>query len=336
MSSNTHRDAPDQMNLSPSRTSEGVSKDAAAIPAVTPIADRRSDAGREVANSSPIAPPARTSRRGFLMNTMVSAASLATAAVAMPPITPAGPATDGVSFPDLAARFLALRDRLKTTTSDSEWDELCGRLTPVVTAIVNMPPKSLRDLGWQTEAFLTWADDFEVIEEHDDTADRMLKTFLANVRSLAGPLPLPSTVRASGAPDPIYAAIEAHNAARVALYHSIELRDALERELPREKRRSNIKFFEEKIYETDDPRWIECERDVHRCHDAETDAAIELLGVEATTRAGILALLQYANTADIDGEGWPDGLVSDDGSKTRSWHHFLIEKVAADLSNAVG
>jgi hypothetical protein len=156
--------------------------------------------------------------------------------------------------------------------------------------------------------------------------------------ALGASLPLPASLAATAhseaSVDPILAAIEAHKAARITLYRSIDVHNALERELPKDNRRSRIKFFEETIYETDDPRWIEIERDVIRCHDAEADAAIELLGVPAITRAGILALLHYANEADIDGEGWPDALVSDDGTKTRSWHDFLIEKVAEDLSGA--
>jgi hypothetical protein len=88
MSNTTDRSA--DTNLSASRTLDGISKDTAAIPAVTAAADRRSDSGHDVADPHPIAPPARTSRRGFLMNTMISAASLATAtAVSVPPIAAA-------------------------------------------------------------------------------------------------------------------------------------------------------------------------------------------------------------------------------------------------------
>jgi hypothetical protein len=334
MSNTIHHDPANQTNLSPSRTTDDLPKDVAAIPAVTTGADRRSDGGRELANPSPIAPPARTSRRGFLMNTMVSAASLVTAtAITVPPIATAAPAVDAVSFPDLVARFLLLRERWKSDL-DSEVNEVCEPLSLVVKTIVNRPPKSLCDLGWQAETFLTWADDYQTIEDYDDEVVRMVKTLLANVRSLAGPM-IPS-IPVAETDDPIFAAIEAHKAARVALYRSIDLHSTLESELPRDKRRSRIKFFEETICETDDPRWIESERAVIRCHDAEENAAIELLGAPVATRAGILALLQYTNTADIDGAGWPDALVSDDGSKTRSWHYFLIEKLAEDFSNAVG
>jgi hypothetical protein len=82
--------APDGANrtiLSGARTLDGISEDAATIPTVSSAADRRSDSVGKLSESPPVAPPARTSRRGFLMNTIVSVASLATAAaVATPPI----------------------------------------------------------------------------------------------------------------------------------------------------------------------------------------------------------------------------------------------------------
>jgi len=213
------------------------------------------------------------------MNTMVSIASLSTAAaVAMPPITAAGPTADGVSFPDLAARFLALRDGFKSTTSDSEWEEIGDRLMPVVTAIVNQPPKSLCDLGWQTEAFLTWADDFEVIEEHDDAADRMIKTFLANVRSLAGPLPsIPIIVRTPETADPIFAVIEAHRKAAAEFEECVSLHSRLEQELPDELCQTDIRAYEETVVETEDPRWIAAERAVLERPDAADEVAYQLL-----------------------------------------------------------
>jgi hypothetical protein len=75
----TEREALDPTNSAVSRAPSGVSEEATAIPAVDSPAIRRSDNGSEVVDPSPIAPPARPSRRGFLMNTMVSAASLTAA-----------------------------------------------------------------------------------------------------------------------------------------------------------------------------------------------------------------------------------------------------------------
>jgi hypothetical protein len=87
MSNTTNRR--DNTNLSASRALDGNSENAASIPTVDRPAIGRSDSGAEVVNPSALAPPARpssTSRRGFLMNTIVSAASLATAtAVTVPP-----------------------------------------------------------------------------------------------------------------------------------------------------------------------------------------------------------------------------------------------------------
>jgi hypothetical protein len=78
-SKNTPTENADLTILSDVRTIDGASEDAATIPAIHPSANRRNDSDRDVANTSAIAPPARTSRRGFLMNTIVSAAAVASA-----------------------------------------------------------------------------------------------------------------------------------------------------------------------------------------------------------------------------------------------------------------
>lgn len=134
------------------------------------------------------------------------------------------------------------------------------------------------------------------------------------------------------AADPIFAAIEAHKAATVALDTEIKLHSRLERELPRERRRSSVTAHGEEIVETDDPHWVESERAVWRTYEAQDDAACELVSVQATTMAGVIALLQYAADADTDGMGWPVDLQSDDGKLTRSWHYFLAESVAAAMT----
>jgi hypothetical protein len=129
-------------------------------------------------------------------------------------------------------------------------------------------------------------------------------------------------------PDPILATIEAHRAATAAVRSVLDVHNMLERELLRDKRKSSVDAHGEQIVATDDPRWIDCERAVSQAFDAETDAAIELLNVRPATALGLIALLQYVTAADRDGETWPSQLLSDDGSKTRSWHHFFIENVA--------
>jgi hypothetical protein len=131
--------------------------------------------------------------------------------------------------------------------------------------------------------------------------------------------------------DPIFAAIEAHKAAKAVFYSAISDACTLENLLPPELRQSFIDPDQTKIFETDDPRWIKNTRDYHRLSDAETDAACALVGAAPTTIAGVIALLQYANAADTDGYCWPSDLQSDDGKKTRSWQFFLIEMLAEVL-----
>jgi hypothetical protein len=134
-----------------------------------------------------------------------------------------------------------------------------------------------------------------------------------------------------GTVDPIFAAIENHKTVYGKLQEVVSEHSRLESTLPSEKRESNIDAWEEKIVETDDPRWIESERAIRRSFDAEKDAACVLVSICPTTMAGIISLLRYANAVDIDGMSWPDQLESDDGTKTRSWHYFLIEVVAEAL-----
>jgi hypothetical protein len=134
-------------------------------------------------------------------------------------------------------------------------------------------------------------------------------------------------------PDPILAAIEAHKSAVALLRAANDLHSKLDRELPIEKCHSRITAWEEIIVATDDPRWIDAQRTLMRCYDAETDAACGLVSERPTTIAGFLALLQYAIAHDVDGDEWPPELQSD--GKTRSWHFFLMESLAETLPGLV-
>ncbi len=129
--------------------------------------------------------------------------------------------------------------------------------------------------------------------------------------------------------DPIFEAIEVHKAARLAFENAVSRGSALDEELPGEKTRSWITVWEQTIVETDDPRWIDSVREVHRTSDAETDAACALASIAPTTMAGVVELLQY--TISIRPEQWPEGVHSDDDTETRPWHYFLIEMLIAIL-----
>jgi hypothetical protein len=160
--------------------------------------------------------------------------------------------------------------------------------------------------------------------------DPTRRRFLSNAASIAAggtvlamatahPAPAIASQRV---PDPILAAIEAHRAAMATLISGLAVQTALEKELPRNRRRGD---------ETD-PRWIACERDINWAWSAVDDAELALLNIRPTTRAGIVALLRYVVEHDTDGEGWQSELVSDDGTKTRNFYHFLVENVAEAMT----
>jgi hypothetical protein len=152
--------------------------------------------------------------------------------------------------------------------------------------------------------------------------------FLSTAAALAASAGATNAANASGA-DPIFEAIEVHKAARLAFENAVSRGSALDAELPGEKTRSWITVWEQTIVETDDPRWIDSVREVHRTSDAETDAACALASIAPTTMAGVLGLLQYA--ISIHPEEWPEGVQSDDDTETRPWHYFLIEMLIAVL-----
>ena len=152
--------------------------------------------------------------------------------------------------------------------------------------------------------------------------------FLSTAGALAASAAVAIPADAS-TPDPIFEAIEVHKAARLAFENAVSRGSALDEELPGEKTRSWITVWEQTIVETDDPRWIDSVREVHRTSDAETDAACALASIAPTTMAGVVGLLQYAIT--VRPEQWPEGVQSDDDTETRPWHYFLFEMLIAVL-----
>lgn len=160
------------------------------------------------------------------------------------------------------------------------------------------------------------------------------RAFLTSAAAVSAAAMIGTTAAVALQPDPVFAAIEAHKAAVAATSAAVGLHSALDEKLPIEKCRSSVTAWGEEIVATDDPRWIDAERGVMRCHHAESDAACALINNPPATMAGVLALLQYAIAADTDGEGWPQ-LESDDFKRTRSWQYFLIEMLADALAGMV-
>ena len=117
---------------------------------------------------------------------------------------------------------------------------------------------------------------------------------VAGASLLATPA-LPALTSPAGA-DPIFDAIEKHKVAYAALSAAVHQHDHHEDE--------------------------HTERDLDLAHDAEIDAACELL-VVPSTMAGVIALLTYATSA-AQADDWPTGLVEDDGKREHSWEFFAM------------
>jgi hypothetical protein len=100
--------------------------------------------------------------------------------------------------------------------------------------------------------------------------------------------------------DPIFAAIERHRAAEREFGDVLTEKGKLEKELPKELRRSNIDAHGEHIVETDDPRWIATERAVDKSSEKTVECSTALVETRPTTIQGLRALLRYV--ADFIGD----------------------------------
>jgi len=160
------------------------------------------------------------------------------------------------------------------------------------------------------------------------------RTILAGATALSA---LAATIPAvSAETDPAFAAIEAHKAAYAAFITTAREGMALEAELPREKRRSNLWVDEITVVESDDPRWIAHLGSCNAASHAMDQAAVDLLDAAAdTTLAGAVALIQHAaEMARLEPGGlWPS--VQDDDVKGDEWHEHFHIALAASLAKAV-
>jgi hypothetical protein len=109
--------------------------------------------------------------------------------------------------------------------------------------------------------------------------------------------------------DPIFAAIERHRVAEREFGDAITAQNKLEEELPKHLRESHINAEEERIVETDDPRWKVATCAHWYALEKEEECAQALLNIRPTTLEGLLALLRYADGCDA-GRDWPDQIAS--------------------------
>jgi hypothetical protein len=163
------------------------------------------------------------------------------------------------------------------------------------------------------------------------------RTFLAQAASSAA---LVATVAPafSHPNDPIFEAIERHRLAHQRHLASLG-EDEIEAVIAQEMRRSS---WQDAMHgepdwriSTDHPAWIAHIEEGVASWNAEIDAACALVSILPTTSAGLLALLQYAVSAETDGEIWPDLLPDENSKRSRPWHHFLIANLAEVLPSMV-
>jgi hypothetical protein len=88
--------------------------------------------------------------------------------------------------------------------------------------------------------------------------------------------------------DPMFDLIEAHREANAAMNASYSEQSRLEEELPNDLTQSKFSAWETTIVETDDPRWIANQRNVHMACEADTETALALIQEPPATVEGAL------------------------------------------------
>ncbi len=224
-------DRPTRTNLSPSRTLDGVSKDAAAIPAVAPHTNPCSDVAATIAEPPAAAPDgaffakevsheyhgfgciAFDSHRCYFTDRGHSTPDLKTQ------VSPAGVIDRLVRIRE-HSRIQREKDKAHSLAGtdpfyedgDKVWDELQEEQCAAADDVLSRSPKSIADLAWQAEAVL-------VCDGPDMSESKKvygLVQLFENVRALAGPLAIPSAVSFPQMVDPVFAEIERHRALSIA------------------------------------------------------------------------------------------------------------------------
>jgi hypothetical protein len=135
--------------------------------------------------------------------------------------------------------------------------------------------------------------------------------------------------------DPIFDAIEKHKEAYHAFSVVVTRQDELEAEVTSEKRQSRCDYHDRlQIVETDDPRWIEFQKEYERTNDAETQSAIDLINVEKLSFEGVVALLEYVQFFKDVGREFPRDVMDDDGLET-TWERCMLRNVVSSLIASV-
>jgi hypothetical protein len=354
----------DETNLSALRTPNSDSAQNSSILGVDPIADCHRDIASKSAEPSSIAPPART-RRGFLMNSIVSAASLATAtAVAA---FPTGTDSTATQFDDTFARISEHR-RLTLMV-----EEICRRMNGLEEAIPDERRRNyhirhrgtdigkdddprwtsiqqeywtasdaLRGVAWSfcdqpatsiegMCAILAYAVEHEELGwEWPDSRHEFSSAgiWVGSIDEDWRLSLMKSLSRPVQGPD-------------IPVEHRISLLELQARDDPIfaviEKHQRAWDELCEKCSNLDAAHTEEADRELQRLHDAVDNASDDLLDVVPTTIKGISALLGYAADHACGGNSWPCG-YEDENPKTGwdrvhgvSWEVVLHRNLAKAL-----
>jgi len=148
-------------------------------------------------------------------------------------------------------------------------------------------------------------------------------------------LPALPAAAAAAEPDLIFAAIERHRRAYQDWFNSLG-EDEIEAAVPEKRRRSCLvaALHGDPNWRVpgDDPAWISHIETACRVTEEMEDASVELVSFDNISLPGAVALLSYAASVEAkDRDVWPTDMVDDD-DKSRSWHFFLMEGIAAALA----
>lgn len=140
--------------------------------------------------------------------------------------------------------------------------------------------------------------------------------------AMTGAMAAPGAALAAAGPlaatDPIYAAIEQHREAVRATDANLRRTDEMDAAVAAELRET-------------DPTYVAWQRERSELHEAESDAALNLINVAPTTGAGICAVLTYAREAEREYLAFDGQYVDEETGRTETWHYFLHQNIIAAL-----
>jgi hypothetical protein len=361
---------PDDVNLSTSRTPGGGPVIANSIPATDSPDNRLGDSGAKVLDHVAIAPLALTSRRGFLMNTMVSAATLATAAaVAAPTIVAAAPVGD-VSFPDLVAQLVRVRERLNERRVDVKaWSDKINQLFFDATGLTNDERLAI-DRGEDPRQESFQEIHTRLMEENpywgdDDALDRLVNDLWLVVEAIVSRTPtsvadLAWQAEALVTADPeilsdlgeaCYEGLQAQVFKNIRTlagplpllgeYQAISAPAAIAAdpifaaiEAHRKACVTNTRCVDfERVLNPKDPAYRSASFSTSKARDAKNDLALELLKIRPTSLAGARALLDHVGDVEDIETIDQDWRFPDDDENGTPFHIAMIKHVADALGS---